>query len=202
LIQTIGAAQARPGWSFADREFVRQRLILPPFDRVAAKRYLVRAASRSTTLQTGLRRSHVALRLLIDNSRTDDRAIAGQLVSDLDRIGVTLSLESVTPVQFEERLRRRTFDLALLALLPQVAQESSIIAGAFARVGAEPSARSCVRAPRCTVASTQMTFQRTVPFIPLLHYGARIHHDSRLSPLRLTPVGLFDLADVAWRRMP
>jgi hypothetical protein len=147
-------------------------------------------------------REQIRLSLLVDASRADDRNIAGQLVADLDRIGVAAAVEARPAGEYQARLRGGRYELALGRLTVQVPLGAVMLAAALDAAGFRSAALRCLAARRCDHAEARR-FAKKLPFVPLVHPAMRIHHDPRLEGV--VPdlySGRLPYADMSWKRKP
>lgn len=86
----------------------------PRHDREEASRLLNRLARRNPELREHAASGRVKLALLIDASRLDDRNVAGALVADLDRVGLSITIDARPAAEYERLLAARRHGLALL----------------------------------------------------------------------------------------
>lgn len=172
------------------------------FDRAVANRILARLAGQHESLRKDAGSGRLRLSLLVDQSRFEDPVVAGQLVADLDRIGIAATLEVNPAAEYQARLEAGRYDLVLARLPVQAPIGVVALAGALAAGGERAAAARCLTAG-CTPGAAGREVQgfvRRLPFVPLVHVGTRIFHDARLALLRLTPLGLLDYANVCWAR--
>ncbi len=172
------------------------------FDRATANRLLARAAAQHEALRRDAAGGRLRLSLLYDRSRFEDAVVAGQLVADLDRIGIAATLEGTPAAEYQARLAEGRFELVLGRLPLQVPVGSAALASALAAGGDRVGAARCLTAGCAAGAGGRevQAFLRRLPFVPLVHVGARVFYDARLTLLRLTPLGLLGYANVSWAR--
>ena len=138
------------------------------------------------------------LSLLVDASRLDDRVLAGQLVADLDRVGLSAKVETLAATRFRERVDTGRADLALVRFVAPVPLARYALARAHARAGQHKRAAECLAGTRSCDSWRDLAGR--LDLVPLVHVGIRLHYDARLGGLQLTPGGAIPWADVYWRR--
>ncbi|MCA9670494.1 MAG: hypothetical protein KC503_33085 [Myxococcales bacterium] len=168
------------------------------FSRGRANRLLARAAKGSPELRAAARSGRVQLSLLVDASRPDDKIAAGQLVADLDRIGIEARIETRDAASYRSRLAGGNYQLALARLPLQLPDGSLGVAAAYAAAGDQAAAARCVL--KGCGAREARAFSKALPLLPLVHAGTRFHYDARLGPLAPDRSGRLPLADTYWRR--
>ena len=136
--------------------------------------------------------------LMVDKTQVDDDAIAGQVVADLDRVGLPLRIESVSAEIFERRRASGDYELALLRHSPQLPVGAFAVAGVLALGGETTLARAC-SAARCPPARVRRAL-RKIRLLPLIHVVRRLHFDARLSGLAFDACARLRLRDLHWRR--
>lgn len=173
-----------------------------PFDRDGATRLLGRLVQRYPTLPRDAASGRPKLDLLVDASRIEDRDVATQLVADLDRIGITVTIDAQQAKAYQARLERGRYELVLGRHPGQIPLGPVTFAGALAAAGMGVQATACMTAGRCGTRQQALDFMKQLPVIPLVHTAARLDHDARLGDLRLTYGSAVDYADVFWTRTP
>ena len=168
------------------------------FSRGAARRLLQRAAARFPALRGALGGGRVKVSLLVDASRFSDRILAGQLVADLDRIGVACTVESLPAVDYRSRLVSGRYDLVLGHQALQVPLGSVALAGVLALAGDPGGARACMSGYCGSRAAAR--FMKRLPLIPLLHATVTVHHNTRLGGVRTGSTGRVLYEGLFWRR--
>jgi MarR-like DNA-binding transcriptional regulator SgrR of sgrS sRNA len=138
------------------------------------------------------------LTLLVDKSRPDDRLLAGQLVADLDRIGLTVQVKVVTAREFADQLRKGSADLALDHVVAPVPRSSAAAARIEALAGDIDRARACLTGS-CSSGSLKLATKR-LGLVPLVRLQLRVHYDARIGGVYLTPSGTIDFGALYWRR--
>ena len=181
------------------RLLIRTRLRAVPFDRGGANRLLGQLASHHGALKRDAASGRLKLSLLVDRSRVEDQIVAGQLVADLDRIGIALTIDRQGAKDFDARLRSGRYDLVLARQPVQVPRGSAALAGVLAAVGQRTAAERCMSSGRCGAAQAAR-LMKDLPVVPLVHTSARVAHDARLGQLRWVGGGLLGYADVYWMR--
>ena len=197
LARLVGSGKAPLARSPVATRLMRRLPRAVAFNRGAAKRLLQRAAARHPGLADKLSGGRLKLSLLVDASRFGDAILAGQIVADLDRIGVTCTIDRRAAVDYRTRLRARRFDLVLGRQALQVPLGGVALAGAHAAAGDRDSARSCMM--RYCGSRQAARFMKQLPLIPLLHAPARVQHDARMG-VRLDPAGRVLYENVYWLR--
>jgi MarR-like DNA-binding transcriptional regulator SgrR of sgrS sRNA len=170
-----------------------------PFDRAAAMRQLARLALQHPALRADSAGGRLKLSLLVDATRLEDAVAAGQLVADLDRLGIAASLESRPADEYRARLEEGRYDLVLARQAVQVPLGPVLLAGALALGGERAAAQRCLATGPCG-AREAAQFMKRLPLIPLVHTARRAFHDARLAEVRLGPRGLVPYADLYWAR--
>jgi peptide/nickel transport system substrate-binding protein len=172
------------------------------FDRAIANRLLARVATQHEAMRRDAGSGRLRLSLLYDRSRFEDAVVAGQLVADLDRIGIAAALEAKPAVEYQRCLEEGRYELVLARLPIQAPVASAALAAALAAGGDRKGAARCLIASCASGAGARevIGFVKRLPFVPLVHVGTRVFHDARLAALRLTPLGLLGYAGVSWAR--
>ncbi len=170
------------------------------FDRAAANRLLARVAAAQPAMRSDASGGRLKLSLLVDASRFDDSVAAGQLVADLDRLGIAATIEARPGAEYQARLDEGRFELALGRQPVQVPLGPVALGAALAAAGDRAGAARCL-AGSCG-AKEAAAFMKRLPLIPLVHTGPRVFHDARLGWLRLSAAGLISYADLHWVRRP
>ena len=172
----------------------------PGFNRTAARKLLARAAARLPELARAMAGgARPRLELLVDGSRPGDRALAGQIVADLDGVGISARIEVRMAAEYQARLQSGRYELLVGRLIPQVPLGAAVLAASFAAGGKEREARACLARRPCgrLVAAR---FMKDLPLLPLLHLSTRIHHDARLGGLQADSLGRVRYSDMYWVR--
>ena len=168
------------------------------FDRALANTLLARVATRRPELQSAAAEGKVPLALTIDNSRPADRLLAGQIISDLDRIGIIATIDAVSAAEFAAKLVKGDFALAVDHYLPQLPDEKTAVAGAWARAAEPGLAASCAVSRKCAVWHGR--FVKDLPLLPLVNAAHRVHYDKRLGGMRVSQLSLIAFERLFWRR--
>jgi hypothetical protein len=140
----------------------------------------------------------VPLALTIDKSRPADRLLAGQIISDLDRIGITVTIDAVDAAVFQAKMRSGNYALAVDHYLPQLPRMKIVLAGAWARAAEPGLAAGCNSSRKCAVGRSR--FAKDLPFLPLVNAAHRIHYDKRLGGMALNRLSLISFDNIFWRR--
>ena len=185
------------------REPVSQRLVgrrsrfWPAFDRRASFRLKAAAALRFPELG----RPRIALSVLVDKSRPDDRVLAAQVVADLDRVGFAVTIDAQSAQEYERRWVRRSYDLAIWRYVPSSGVIRVAFGGIFSLSGHEKDARRCV-VGRSGGRGLRRCVRKLahVPLVPLVHVGTRLHFDGRLGGISADPLGRLRLSETFWLR--
>jgi hypothetical protein len=156
---------------------------------------LERLVRRNTALRKDAASGKLKLSLLVDASRFEDAAVAGQLVADLDRIGIATTIDAQPAHVYQARLDSGQFKLALCRQALQLPDLKVALAGALLAAGRPDLAKACLSQRRCVRAKTRL-FNKLLPALPLVHTSTRIFHDSRLGGLRISRIGRISYADV------
>lgn len=171
-----------------------------PYSRDAAKRLLQRAAARLPELARATAAgAQPRLELLVDASRPEDRALAGQIVAALDRVGLSVHIETRMAAEYQARLQSGKYELLLGRLIPQPPLAAAILSGALVLGGDAEGARRCLDRRPCG-RRAEAKFLKALPLLPLLHTATTVHHDAQLGGLRGDAMGLINYADVYWIR--
>jgi ABC-type transport system substrate-binding protein len=169
------------------------------FDRALSNRLLGKLANRHDAMRRDAAGGRLRLQLLLDASRSDDAIVAGQVVADLDRIGIAAVLEETPPAEYQSRLEAGRYELVLSRFVPLVPTGAAALAAAFAAGGERDEAGRCLARARVSEKDAQR-FMARLPVIPLVHLPVRIHHDARLGGLE--PGAVIPYADLYWQRSP
>jgi ABC-type transport system substrate-binding protein len=173
------------------------------FDRAAAIRLLARVAASHPGMRTdpGLAdgRGRTRLSLLVDASRFEDAVVAGQIVADLDRLGLAASLEARPAADYEKRLEAGAYDLVLRRLSAPTPLTAAVLAGALSSAGERRVAERCLSTGRCGLREAA-SFMKWLPFVPLVHASRRVFYDARLGQVHLARQGFLRYADLYWTR--
>jgi len=183
------------------RRLLKTRLSTVAFDRSEANRLLGQLTSRYPRLTSDAASGRLRLSLLVDESRVEDRIVAGQLVADLDRIGIAVTIDAQPATLYDQRLRAGRYDLALARVMPQVPRGATALAGVLAAAGQRDAAKSCASSRRCGDRQARK-LMLDLPLVPLVHTSARVAYDARLGQLRLEGGGLVRYADIYLRKAP
>lgn len=182
------------------RSRLRLRARPAPFDRSAANKLLGRLVQRNAQLrQDASQTGKLRLALLVDASRFEDQVVAGQLVADLDRIGITTSIDAQPAPGYQKRLESGQFQLALTRQALQLPDLKVALAGALAASGQPRAAHRCLAGKRCDTKQIRL-FNKELPALPLVHASTRVYHDSRLGELQISKDGRICYADIFWTR--
>jgi MarR-like DNA-binding transcriptional regulator SgrR of sgrS sRNA len=178
------------------RALARRRTRPVKYDKPAAIRLLAKLVQRNDELRRdALSTGKLKFSLLVDASRFEDQAVAGQLVADLDRIGITTTIDAQPAQEYQKRLAAGRFQLALCRQALQLPDLKIALAGAFLTAGRPGVAKACLTHRRCIPKKTRL-FNKLLPALPLVHTSTRIFHDSRLGGLRISRVGRISYAEI------
>jgi peptide/nickel transport system substrate-binding protein len=169
------------------------------FDRAAANRLLSKLAGQYSAMRADAAGGRMKLSLLVDASRFEDPMVAGQIVADLDRLGIAATIEARPAAEYQARLEEGRYELVLGRQPLQAALAQVALSGALAGAGERQAAQRCLSAPVCGVKEAAQ-FMKRLPFIPLVHVSSRAFYDARLGAPRLTALGLLAYADLFWTR--
>jgi MarR-like DNA-binding transcriptional regulator SgrR of sgrS sRNA len=187
----------------ADSPVPRHLLRLQPrpigFDRMAAGRILGRLAGPRETLRSEAARGRIKLSLLVDASRFEDAVVAGQIVADLDQLGIAATVEAKPAAEYQGRLEEGRYELVLGRMPVQVPLASAVLARALALSGDRPAAQRCIASGTCG-AKEAAGFMRRLQLLPLVHASTRVFYDARLGALRLASSTFIPYADLYWAR--
>lgn len=183
------------------RRLLKTRLSTVAFDRSDANRLLGQLANRYPQLTSDAASGRLRLSLLVDESRVEDRIVAGQLVADLDRIGIAVTIDAQPATLYNQRLHAGRYDIALARVAPQVPRGAPALAGVLAVAGQRDAATRCASSRRCGEREARKLMQE-LPLVPLVHTSARVAYDARLGQLRLEGGGLVRYADIYLRKAP
>ena len=198
LAKLVGSGKAPLAHGPVSRRLMRRSSRAVAFDRGAARRMLQRAAVRYPALRGALGGGRLKVSLLVDSSRFGDRILAGQIVADLDRIGITCTIEALPAMDYRSRLASGRFDLVLGHQALQVPLGGVALAGAHALARDPGSARQCM--VRGCGARAVARFMKRLPLIPLLHATVRVHHNTRLGGVHTDTTGRILYESLYWRR--
>ncbi len=199
LQRLAGSGRALVAHGPVSPRLLRYRRRRSGFDRKLANRLLARLARRDGALRAAAAAGRVRLKLLVDASRADDRTLAGQIVADLDRIGIEAQLEATPASDYQARFDSGRYQLALGRVAVQVPRGAVALADALAAAGDGAAARRCVAARRCGVAEARRLVKQ-LRLLPLVHPAVKLHYDARLGGLGPRPDGRVDLQRIYWRR--
>jgi ABC-type transport system substrate-binding protein len=178
------------------RALARSRTRPVKYDRSGAVQLLTKLARRNDQLkQDALSTGKLKLSLLVDASRFEDQAVAGQLVADLDRIGITTTIDTRPAQEYQKRLEAGRFQLALCRQALQLPDLKVALAGALLTAGRPDLAKACLSRRHCVAKKTRL-FRKLLPALPLVHTSTRVFHDSRLGGLRLSRIGRISYAEI------
>lgn len=170
-----------------------------PYSRDAARRLLQRAAARLPALRRDLDGGRLKLDILVDKSQAPDLLLAGQIVADLDGIGVAATVAVKDPAEYQARLEAGRFDLLLGRATVQAPFPAATLAGALALAGEPDQARRCLLTSSGAARAFNQ-FTRYLPLLPLLHSAPRLFHDARIGGLAQDPLGRIRFDQVHWLR--
>ncbi len=170
-----------------------------PFNRGGARRLLQQGAAADAALAAQMKGGRLRLSLLVDASQFEDTNVAGQIVADLDRIGVAVAMEVRPASVYQKRLTSGRFELALRRVVLQIPQGSAALAGVLSAAGQGRLARRCMAQGRCGAGQAKQ-FMKKLNFIPLVHTSSRVFYDGRLGSFRVNPRGTIPYADIFWKR--
>lgn len=147
----------------------------------SARDHLQAAAQRWPVLARALSdRGSLTLEILVDESRPEDREVAGKLARALYRIGLSARIEEVSSRSFEQRVARGLCDLyighlgvPLIADAPRDPAYYEVMA-AFA-AGADRFAARARSAGTDELSALVAAFQKRLPIVPLYHRSIRAH---------------------------
>lgn len=164
-----------------------RRLLAP---QIAVARRALREAARSVPALA--KPGDLDLRILVDESRHDDRDVAGKVAAALFRLGVRAVVEEVPAGDLPRQLAAGKGDLYIGHLAAPSADPAAQIAAAFAAGG------DAVPAP----AALEARFAERLPVVPLFHRSVRVHHRATLRGLGFTVGARLGLADVFFHPAP
>ena len=139
----------------------------------AAKLALAHAAGTLPALASA-RLGQVRLEILIDETRTDDRAVAERVVRALDKLGVGATITAVSAGDAARRVAAGACDL-FIGQLVAGAPPPLVWTAAF-EAGGDPWARRQLAKGSVDPARARAEFARTLPIVPLYHRAVRVHH--------------------------
>ncbi len=198
LSRLVGSGKAPLARGPVSRRLMRRSPRPVAFNRGAARRLLQRAAARFPSLRGALGRGRLKVSLLVDASRFGDSILAGQIVADLDRIGIACTIVALPAMDYRSRLSSGRFDLVLGHQALQVPLGGVALAGALAVSGDPAGARACM--VRYCGKRRAARFMKRLPLIPLLHATVRVHLNTRLGGARFDPAGRILYEGLFWRR--
>ena len=199
LARLVGGGRSLPAEGPVDGGPLADRWTPHGFDRGVARRLLVAAAAGHAELQSLGQGGRARVTLLVDGSRAADRAVATQLVADLDQVGLAVTVESAAASDYAARLARGAFHLALARVVPQLPEPAIALASVFAAAGEGAAARRCVAHGACA-ASDLARLRRKLSVIPLLRTTVRLDVDARLGGFRRLGAAAVPYADLYWLR--
>ncbi len=136
---------------------------------------LARAAAAVPALAAD-RRATVALEVLIDASRPDDREVAERVVRALDKLGLRGSITALAAPELARRVAAGTCDLYVGQLAAPVASPGLLFAQAYAAAGDRDVADKLVAGGAVDLTRARAAFATRLPILPLFHRAVRIHH--------------------------
>jgi hypothetical protein len=158
-------------------------------DLAAAKAQLGEAASRAAELRS----SSLALEILVEETRPDDRDIAERVGLALDRLGIAWTITAVTAEGMRTRVARGDCDLWIGQLDEPVASPAIWWAAAFAAGNDDSELLSLEQGADPSVLAKQ--FADREPIVPLLFRSVRLWHRTDLKGLELDALGRPCFAD-------
>jgi ABC-type transport system substrate-binding protein len=152
------------------------------FDRKRANRLLAQLAGQSRELRRDAASGRLKLNLLVDASRPEAGMVANQLVADLDRIGIAVTIDAQPAKRYESSLRKGSYQLALAWHPVQVPKkwDGVTLAGVLAEAGQRGVARRCMVRHSCN-AGVARRLMKQLPLLPLVFVSARVAYDAGLA---------------------
>ena len=145
----------------------------------AAKAQLADAAARVPELRGGA----LALEILVEDTRPDDRDIAERVGLALDKLGITWKLTAVSADVMRARVSRGECDLWIGQLAEPVASPSIWWSAAFAAGNDDSALRPLAQGADASVLAKQ--FADREPIVPLMFRSMRLWHRTDLKGLEL-----------------
>jgi len=148
-------------------------------DLDAAKAQLADAAARVPELRGG----SLALEILVEETRPDDRDIAERVGLALDKLGITWKITVVSAEVMRARVGRGECDLWIGQLAEPVASPSIWWSAAFAAGNDDSALRPLQQGADSSVLAKQ--FADREPIVPLMFRSVRLWHRTDLKGLEL-----------------
>ena len=139
-------------------------------DLAAAQAALTEAATRVPALAAA-QRAKLKLEILVEDTRPDDRELAGRVVRALQKLGIGASIVAVSATTHRERIARGTTDLWIGQLATPIYHASLWWTGAFA-AGNDDWAATHAYDPK----ALRKAFGERLPIVPLMFRGIRLAH--------------------------
>ena len=158
-------------------------------DLGAAKAQLVDATSRAAELRS----SSLALEILVEDTRPDDRDIAERVGLALDKLGIAWTITAVNAEVMRARVGRGDCDLWIGQLAEPVASPAIWWAAAFAAGNDDSELIALEQGADPSVLATQ--FADREPIVPLMFRSVRLWHRTDLKGLELDAMGRPCFAD-------
>lgn len=163
-------------------------------DLPGARRELAGAARRVTVLDPA-RRGALALEILIDETRPDDRLVAERVAHALRKLTLASKITAVSAATLRERVRRGACDLWIGQLAAPVTSATAWWGAAFA-AGGDPWAEHQLAAGALDTTAAIATFRERLPIVPLLFRAVRMWHRTDVRGLRFDASGRPAYADL------
>jgi peptide/nickel transport system substrate-binding protein len=140
---------------------------------------------------------HLALAILVDQTRPDDREIALRVSRGLDRLGIGFTIESVAAEVLRDRVQRGDCDLWIGQLAAPVGIAAAWWGAAFAAGNDDWAARQLAGgAIDPAAAAAELT--RRLPIVPLMFRSLAIWHRNEVHGLGFDASGRPGLAELYW----
>jgi MarR-like DNA-binding transcriptional regulator SgrR of sgrS sRNA len=170
------------------------------FDRKRANRLLAQLKDQLRELRRDVVSGRLKLNLLVDSSRPEAGMVANQLVADLDRIGIAVTIDAQPAKRYESSLRNGSYQLALAWHPVQVPRkwDGVTLAGVLAEAGQRRGAQRCMVKRSCNAGMAKRLMKR-LPLLPLVFVSARVAYDAGLAQPRVT-AGRIAYEELYWLR--
>jgi ABC-type transport system substrate-binding protein len=139
-------------------------------DLAAAQAALAEAATRIPALAAA-QRSKLKLEILVEDTRPDDRELAGRVVRALQKLGIGARIAAVPATMHRERIARGATDLWIGQLATPIYHASLWWSAAFA-AGNDDWAALHPYDPK----ALRKAFGERLPIVPLMFRGIRLAH--------------------------
>jgi ABC-type transport system substrate-binding protein len=147
------------------------------------------------------RRRGLALSILVDQTRPDDREIALRVSRGLHKLEIGSTIEAVPAAVLRDRVARGDCDLWIGQISAPVGIAAVWWGAAFA-AGNNDWARRQLQAGAIDPAAAAAEFSRALPIVPLMFRSLLIWHRNEVHGLGFDASGRPALADLYWFKAP